>query len=137
MKRAMLVLALMLVSTGAALAQLREGRIKAQVPFDFVLAGKAVPAGEWTVTAFSRDGVLLIQNADSRVGVLSGTNMDETNKPAGSYSLVFHRYNNRYFLAEIKIEGSRMAYRLPESKAEAELAQNVTATEEVLVASLE
>ena len=138
MKRTMLVLALMLVSTGAALAQLGTARIKAQVPFDFVLRNKTVPAGEWTVQSVTKSGVLLIQNADAKVSVLSAPQMDETKKPAGSCTLVFHRYNNRYFLSEIKIEGSKTAYRLPESKAEAELrAQNLTATEEILLASLQ
>jgi len=134
----MLVLALMLVSTGAALAQMGSTRVTAQVPFDFVLRDKAVPAGELTVQSAIMSGVLLIQNADAKVSVLSLPQMDETKKPAGSCVLVFHRYNNRYFLSEIKIEGSKIAYRIPESKAEAELrAQNVTANKEVILASLE
>jgi hypothetical protein len=62
---------------------------------------------------------------------------DETKKPAGSCALVFHRYNNRYFLSGIRIEGSKTVYRLPESKTEAELrAQNIPATDEIRVASL-
>ena len=138
MKRTMLVLALRLVSTGAALAQMGSTRVTAQVPFDFVLRDKAVPAGELTVQSAIMSGVLLIQNADAKVSVLSVPQMDETKKPAGSCVLVFHRYNNRYFLSEIKIEGSKIAYRIPESKAEAELrAQNVTANKEVILASLE
>jgi hypothetical protein len=133
----MLVLALMLVSTGAALAQMGSTRLTAQVPFDFVLRDKAVPAGELTVQSAIMSGVLLIQNADAKVSVLSVPQMDETKKPAGSCVLVFHRYNNRYFLSEIKIEGSNIAYRIPESKAEAELrAQNLTANKEVILASL-
>src|SRR5215469_8623666 len=137
MKRAMLVLALMLVSTGAALAQLASTRITAQVPFGFVVGDKAVPAGEWTVSSGPANGVLLIQNRDANVGLLSLPQMDETKKPAGSCVLVFHRYDNRYFLTGIKIEGSRITYRLPESKAEAELrAQNITATDEIRLASL-
>lgn len=138
MKRAMLVLALMLVSTGAALAQLASTRITAQVPFGFVVGDKAVPAGEWTVSSGPMYGALLIKNRDASIGLLSLPQMDESKKPAGSCVLVFHRYNNnRYFLSEIKVEGSTIAYRLPQSKAEAELrAQNVTATEEGLVASL-
>ena len=118
MKRAMLVLALMLVSTGAALAQLGDTGIKARVPFDFVLGNKAVPAGEWTVQSASMSGVLLIQNTGAKVGVLSTSQRDETKKPAGSCALVFHRYNNRYFLSEIEIEGSRIAYQLPEGKTQ-------------------
>ena len=137
MKRAMLVLALMLVSTGAALAQLDTTRITAQVPFGFVVGDKDVPAGEWTVSSGPMNGALLIQNRGAEVGLLSLPQKDETKKPAGSCALVFHRYNNRYFLSGIKIEGSRITYRLPESKAEAELrAQNITATDEIRLASL-
>ena len=137
MKRAMLVLALMLVSTGAALAQLATTRITAQVPFGFIVGDKAVPAGEWTVSSGPMNGGLLIQNHDASVGLLSLPQKDESKKPAGSCVLVFHRFNNRYFLSEIKVEGSTIAYRLPQGKTEAELrAQNVVATEEVLVASL-
>jgi hypothetical protein len=108
------------------------------VPFNFFVGNKAVPAGEWTVTSGPLNGALLIQNDDAKVGLLSLPQMDQTNKPAGACVLVFHRYNNRYFLSEIKVEGSTITYRLRQSKAETELrAQNVTATEEVLVASLE
>ena len=138
MKRAMLILALMLVSTGAALAQLGDTTVRAQVPFDFVVSDKAVPAGEWTVTSVPIRGAFFIQNADAKVAVFSVPQiMDETKGRAGSCVLVFHRYNNRYFLSEIKIEGSTKVYRLPKSRTEAELqAQNVTAIEEVVVASL-
>lgn len=137
MKRTMLVLALMLVSTGAALAQLGNGRLTAQVPFDFVLGNKAIPAGELTVQSLTANGVLMIQNYDARVSVISAPQMNETRKPATSCRLVFHRYDNRYFLSGIEIEGSTIGYRLPVSKAEAELrAQNVTPTQEVLLASL-
>ena len=137
MKRTMLVLALMLVSTGAALAQLGNGRVTAQVPFDFVLGDKTIPAGALTVRSVTDNGVLLVQNYDANVSVLSSPQMDEGKKPASSCRLIFHRYYNRYFLAGIELEGSRIGYRLPESKAEAELqAQNVTSTKEVLLASI-
>ena len=137
MKRTMTVFALMLVSTGAALAQLGGSRITAQVPFDYVLGDKAIPAGPLTVQTVTSSGVLLLQNPDAKVSVLSAPQMSGSKKPATSCAFVFHRYNNRYFLAEIKIEGSTIGYRLPESKAEAELrAQNVTASKEILLASL-
>jgi hypothetical protein len=44
---------------------------------------------------------------------------------------------NRYFLSEIRLEGSDEAYKLSEGRAEAELrAQNAPASEETLLASL-
>jgi hypothetical protein len=59
-------------------------------------------------------------------------------KASGSYALVFHKYGDRAFLTVIKLAGDRTIYEIPESRAEAELrAQNVTATEETLLASAE
>ena len=58
----------------------------------------------------------------------------ETAAPA----LVFHKYGDRYFLSGMKIEGTRVMYRLPESKAEMELrAQNAPMSEQTLLAYLQ
>ena len=63
---------------------------------------------------------------------------DETRTPAANYALVFHKYGDQYFLWGMKVKGSRTIYRLPESKAEAELlARNEPVTEEILLASLQ
>jgi hypothetical protein len=52
--------------------------------------------------------------------------------------LVFHKYGSNYFLSEVKIEGTRNGYQLPETKAEREIrAQNGPATNEILLASRE
>ena len=50
---------------GLALAQLTSSdRIVAQVPFDFMLAGKVVPAGKLVVQWATADGrVLMIRNS--------------------------------------------------------------------------
>ena len=133
-----LAVTLILIS-GAAMAQTLGGsRIVAQVPFEFVVGNKIVPAGEWSVER-QRDissRTLTIRNSDLKLGVLSQAMMDETKDAAASYGLVFKCYGDRYFLSAIRLQGSKTTYRLPESKAEAELrAQNVSAAERILLAA--
>jgi hypothetical protein len=113
-------------------------KIVAQVPFEFSVGSKIVPSGEWIVQPATMDGrVLVIHNSAASVGLFSPASLVEAKKTAGNYTLVFNRYGNRYFLTGVKIAGTRTSYKLPESKGEAEMrAQNVPATEEILLASL-
>jgi hypothetical protein len=140
MKHAKLMLvAMLMVLPSLAAAQLRSGgTIVAQVPFEFVVANNIVPAGQCVVKTATMDGnTLAIRNAGSKVTLFSWASRIETREAAGAYTLVFNKQGDQYFLRGIKLEGSRMTYRLPESKAEAELrAQNVPATEEIVLASL-
>ena len=134
-----LVVVTLVVLSGLAAAQLigRTG-VVAQVPFEFMVANKIVPAGEYEVQAITTDGrTLVIRNAEANVGLFSSSSQAEGKQNASNYALVFKHYGDRYFLSGIKLQGSKITYRLPESKVEAELrAQNVSATEETLRASL-
>jgi hypothetical protein len=133
-----LVVVTFVVLSGMAAAQMiGSSRIVAQVPFEFVVGNRIVPAGECDVRAATMDGrTLTIRNTDAKVDLFAPTSQVEGNQPAPHYALVFNRYGDRYFLSGIKLEGSKIAYKLPESKAEAEMrAQNASATEETLLAA--
>jgi hypothetical protein len=140
MKYAKWILALTAATLPSLAAAQMSGsdRIVAQVPFQFTIANKIVPAGQYAVRPAGMNGtVLTVGNVRAKVNVLSPSSLVESKKPADSYTLVFKRYGSQNFLWQITSEGSRMVYRLPESKAEAELrAQNIPATEQVLLASL-
>ncbi len=134
-----LVAVTLVVLSDMAFAQLNSGsRVVAQVPFDFMVTNKLVPAGECSVNVATMDGkTLTISNVGANVSLFSTSSLTEGKQAASHYALVFKRYGNRYFLAGIKLQGSKIAYRLPESRLEAELrAQNVSATEEILLAAL-
>jgi hypothetical protein len=140
MKCANWLVVVTLVLSGMAAAQMSSAnKIVAQVPFDFMVANKVEPTGKWAVRVAVRDGNILdISNARTNAGVFSMSSRTDAKQPASHYALVFHRYGDRYFLSEIKLRGSKIAYRLPGSKAEAELrSENVSATEETLLASLQ
>lgn len=120
-----------------AAAQIKSDiKIMAQVPFDFVIGSKIVPAGQLTVQRLGQgNDVLTMRNRGAKLDLMASPTRVESKRPAATTALVFHKYGNRYFLWEVKVEGSQIMYRLPESRAEAELrAQNVQATEEILLA---
>ena len=134
-----LVVVTLVLLSGMAAAQLNSStRVVAQVPFEFMVANKIVPAGECEVQAITMDGkTLVIRNAEAKVGLLSPSSQTEGKQDASHYALVFNHYGDRYFLSGIRLQGSKITYRLPESRVEAELrAQSVSATEETLRASL-
>jgi len=113
-----------------------DNKLQAQVPFDFVIGSRSVPAGQLTVaTAIPGSTVLAMRNREAKVNLFAGAIRADAKQPAATTALVFHQYGHRYFLWQVKVAGSRTLYQLPQSKAEAELrAQNVQAPQEVLLA---
>jgi len=140
MKIAKLMAALaMTVVPMLASAQLRSSdKIVTEVPFEFVVGTKIVPAGECILKAATMDmKTVAIRTGDAKVSLFSTISPVEAGKAASNYALVFHKYGDRTFLWGLKVEGTRTMYRLPESKAEAELqAHNAPFTEKILLASL-
>ena len=131
-----LTLTLTLLPLLAAAQMQSDTKIVAQVPFDFIIGSKVVPAGQIIVQSAAPSArTLAMRNQRAKINLMANPTRAESKKPATKTALVFHKYGNRYFLSEVKLEGSQTLYRLPESRAEAELrAQNVQATEEILLA---
>lgn len=143
MKNAKWILAMTMAVTllpGLASAQLTSAdTIVAKVPFNFILAGKVVPAGKLTVQlAPASRKILMIRNLETGLALMTTSSPDELKHAPAQCALVFTRYGSRYFISGIKLAGDRTSYQLPESKAEAEMrAQNGPGSEEVLLASLQ
>jgi len=122
---------------GAAQSNYQHG-IVAQVPFEFKVGDKFVPAGRCEIlTTAENRGSLTIRNANAKTTTIVWASLRESKEAAAKYALVFDRYGDTYFLTGIRLEGSKENYKLPETRAEAELrAQNANRAEEVLVAAL-
>lgn len=133
-----IAIAILVAVSGIATAhRIGSTRIVTDVPFDFVVANKTVPAGVCFVEAATLDGSsVMIRNAVAKVSLISAISTAEGKLGADHYALVFTRYGDRYFLSGIKLKGSKISYRVPRSRAEVELiAQKTFATEETLVAN--
>lgn len=134
----LMALTLMMMPLLAAAQMQSDQKLVTNVPFEFAIGSRTVPAGVWTVRSLSSGSSLVaIQNRDVNVAQIAHITSGETRKAAARCALVFHKYGDRYFLTGMRLEGSKVMYRVPESKAEAELrAQNIVPTEEILLAKL-
>jgi hypothetical protein len=92
--------ALAVVLAAPASAQTRT--LKASVPFDFVVAGRTLPAGDYAVSGVNALGVLEVQNVSGGATPIFTTS-SSSGDPAvpGEAFLTFHRYGGDYFLATI------------------------------------
>jgi hypothetical protein len=95
-------------------------KLEANVPFDFMVNGKTLPAGQYTVEQGNAQNVLVIRSWETKqaIGVIAQRlEVSAGTKP----QLTFHRYGDQYFLAQV-IDGARGS-ELPKSKAEREAAK--------------
>lgn len=121
----------------AASAYAQSIRVKANVPFDFIVRGVTLQAGEYTIEPVAANGAALaIRDADQKAKSVVLTNRCESLKPASQTQLVFHRYGNRYFLSEIWVEGNLSGHQLPQSPRETEMAMDYRVERVVVVAAL-
>jgi hypothetical protein len=106
------------------------------VPFDFVAWNKTMPGGEYHMdkALTSPSGVVTMRSADRKTTfVVLGSSGLEHRQQTGT--LVFHRYGNRYFLAEVWTRGTTNGLKLPVSHQERELqAQGKIRSTEMTVA---
>jgi len=79
--------------------------VRANVPFEFNVGDKTLPAGKITAREMSAtSGALVISNTDKAQSAIRLAHAAYSNK-ADQCKLVFHRYGNRYFLAQVWIPG--------------------------------
>jgi hypothetical protein len=94
--------------------------VVANIPFDFNVGSKTLPAGKYTITVVNPSSdrkVLQIRSSDGR-----STAITQTTEVIGTASektkLVFHRYGDHYFFAQAKMAGDTMGLAALKSKAE-------------------
>jgi hypothetical protein len=104
----------LLLSAGSAYGQ-SGGTFK--VPFSFVAGEKVLTAGEYHITEDSTPGVLQVWGSDRKT------------------IIVFHRYENRYFLAQLWVEGENGGRKLPIGRQEREMARKSDPESMVVIAS--
>lgn len=109
------------------------------IPFAFAAGDATLPAGEYRVEKV-RDGspVLLIRSTEGSPAIIVMTSPASANEPQEKAKLIFHRYGNHYFLAQVWSAGSSSGRELPKSAKEKEqvLARNEAPDQVTIVARL-
>jgi len=123
----------LLFATASAYAQ--TAALKANIPFNFVVTGKSLPAGEYAIQSLSTsERVLVIRGSDKSANMVM-VSPCESAKPSDKTKLIFHRYGDCYFLSQIWTAGNSSGAELPQSPREAEVAMDFPLQQVVLIAS--
>jgi hypothetical protein len=115
----MLIVVLSLATAVVSAKPQSANRVVANIPFEFSVGYKTMAAGEYSVRTVSSAGdALMIQSA---VGTSSAVRLSDATERAKDKSharLVFHKYGDRYFLAEVWNGADRTGRQLLKSQEE-------------------
>jgi hypothetical protein len=78
--------------------------VRANVPFEFNVGDKTLPAGKITAREMA-SGALAISNVDKRQHAIRIAHGVASSNQNGRAKLVFRKYGNRYYLTQVWIPG--------------------------------
>src|SRR6266850_809005 len=133
--RSFTILGLLLLMTAVSVRAQSERSKLTNIPFNFIVGQKTLPAGEYTVETNRRDydKVWLVQNREGDASALFTTMPVRANQTQEETKLVFHKYGDQYFLSQIWTPGGNTGRELLMPRIERELAKNGIEREKVVV----
>ena len=114
----------LVASVAPTQAQTLGTRIRVNVPFDFNVSEKKLPAGEYSVgRAVNRadDLAVSVNDVDGHSKAIRLSNTVYRSRPNEKGLLVFHRYGDQYFLFQVWPAGATVGREFPKSKREREV----------------
>ena len=128
------IIALAFMTAVATNAQSGRQTLRANVPFDFVVGGKTLAAGEYTVAKVNQDatGIQVSGSANHQNAIRLSIPV-QAKASEQRAMLIFHRYGDQYFLAQVWNSATNVGMEIRKSHQEraSELATNKPARETV------
>jgi hypothetical protein len=123
----------LLLATASAYAQ--TGVVKAKVPFNFIVNKTQISAGQYLIHPLGtmNSGAMTLESSDRKVVMAFLPNACESSQPPQTTKVVFHRYGEQYFLAQIWSAGNERGHELPKTEQEREVAMSYPAAQDVVV----
>jgi hypothetical protein len=122
------LIAVAIVPVRSAHGQTLAHRVRANIPFDFIVGDKTIPAGEYYIyrtRQYSNDDVLTIGTVNGRALAVRLTSGVQVLTPKKHGVLIFNRYGDQHFLAQVWVAGSSLGRVFTRSRSERELEQQV------------
>ena len=113
-----LVLALT-IGASKAKAQVTDD-LEVNIPFQFHAGDTKLPAGEYRIHVLDNSDLALMEivSADGSTSALFQVRESDANSAPAKNELIFNKYGNRYFLAELFEEGNATGSQVAESRYE-------------------
>lgn len=129
------VFLLLMLAAGTIYAQGTFTVIRGDIPFDFIVGDKTLPAGNYEFhQVLGKNNLPRIQNTKNlEVVVLRATVLAENGKQVKPM-YVFRRYGEQYFIAQIW-NGSNAGIEVPKSRMELQVAKNYTQPQVIYIAA--
>lgn len=122
------LIAIAVVPVRSAQGQSLVYGLRVNIPFDFIVADKQFPAGEYVISRlrhYSNDSVLTISSVNGRAQIVRLTTAVQTLDPRDDGRVVFHRYGEQHFLFQVWPAGTSTGRAFTKSRLEREAAQRV------------
>ena len=116
------ILSIGIALAAAAAVQAQTKLVTANVPFNFYMASNLMEQGSYWVGECSHGPAVCMRSANGAKAALS--HPIEAKTPSDTAKLVFRRYGDTYFLAEIWTGGSTTGLAFSRSAREKEIARN-------------
>jgi len=131
------MLGLLLMVTAVSVAAQSERSKVTNIPFNFIVGGKTLPAGEYTVEPNRRDydKVWLVQSRDGHASALFITMPARASETQEKTKLVFHKYGDQYFLSQIWTAGGNSGRELLMPRLERDVAKNSVERQTIVLAN--
>jgi hypothetical protein len=101
--------------------------LNASVPFDFIVGGRTMPAGDYVLATMDNHAILRVQNADTSImPAFAVSNGADGSLDDSKAFLTFRRYGGDYFLAKIWDGSSAAGREIPMSRTEREKAKSAS-----------
>ena len=110
--------------------------LKADVPFDFVVNGSALPSGEYIIRSTNSSGRVLSLSGAAEGPMFFVANSCRSTKASAQTKLVFIHDRDGYFLSEMWVEGNTSGIQLPKGRRARQVADNTTSEQVVVLAEL-
>jgi hypothetical protein len=139
MKTARTLITICLLLTAASVfGQMRSSQqlMKVNIPFAFGVQDQSLPAGQYLVFTVTPERSIRIVSANGKHSAIVNTLPNYAKEPSSNSRLVFHRYGNEYFLAEVWTAGQDVARNPLSSKKAMESASNGERPEAFTVVAL-
>lgn len=130
-KQIILTAAILSFVAGASCSVLAQARqLTVNIPFNFTIKERALPAGRYTIETIRLAGsdALRFVSADGRITATVFVRAARAESVKEEPRLVFNRYADQYFLAEVFGFERRAAHELTRSKREDHLAKSGAAS---------
>jgi hypothetical protein len=123
----------LLMAAGSAYAQLgSKQEVRANVPFDYKVGKATLKAGDCSIRAAGTADALAIRCNGSEAKLALSHSV--SGKPATETKLVFHKYGDQYFLAQVWVKGEDIGCELPRTRTENELMSKASPDSVVILA---